>query len=74
MPIELRDVDEIRKEAREIMAVKGISARQIMRDTGISHVTVNAFLKGDKNTYEATIIKLCLYLGLDWDKKTGVAA
>lgn len=51
---------------REKMARDGISARKVMRDTGISHVSVNKFLKGQGRTLDQTVIKLCLYLSLDW--------
>jgi DNA-binding Xre family transcriptional regulator len=70
----LRPVDEIRKEVIETMAGKGISARQIMRDTGISHVTVNRFLRGEGDTRPHTIVKLCLHLGLDWHQRKGQAS
>ena len=69
MSLHMRDTDEIRKEVREKMALEGISARQVMRETGISHVTVNGFLNGTVDTWDATIIKLCIYLGLRWDKQ-----
>jgi len=38
-------------------------------DTGISHVTVNKFLRGEGETLDQTVIKLCLYLSLDWYSK-----
>jgi len=63
---EMKDRAILRREVKEEMAKRGISARQIMRDTGISHVTVNKFLRGEGDTLEQTIIKLCLYLALDW--------
>lgn len=66
MPYQMRDVHAIRRDALEAMAVRGISARQIMRDTGISHVTVNRFLRGDGDTRPQTVVKLCLHLGLKW--------
>lgn len=65
--VQVRPYDEIRKEMREVMGGKGISARQLMEDTGISHVTINNFLNGRVKTYEAIVIKLCLHLGLKWD-------
>lgn len=71
MPYEMRDVRDIRRDALEMMAVRGISARQIMRDTGISHVTVNRFLRGDGDTRPQTVVKLCLYLALDWHSTVG---
>lgn len=66
MPYGLRDASELRREALEAMAERGISARQIMRDTGISHITVNRFLRGEGETRPQTVVKLCLYLALDW--------
>jgi transcriptional regulator with XRE-family HTH domain len=62
----MRDIEAIRRDVREKMAKDGISARQVMRDTGISHVTINKFLKGQADTHDQTVIKLCLYLSLDW--------
>lgn len=66
---EMKSRAAIRREVKETMAMRGISARQIMRDTGISHVTVNKFLRGEGETLDQTIIKLCLYLSLDWYRK-----
>lgn len=63
---EMKSRARLRKEVKETMARRGISARQIMRDTRISHVTVNKFLRGEGDTLDQTIIKLCLYLSLDW--------
>lgn len=68
MALEMRDIDALRKEVREVMATRSISARQIMRDTGISHVTVNKFLHGKGFTHDGTVIKLCLFLRVDWYK------
>jgi DNA-binding Xre family transcriptional regulator len=64
----MRDIDALRKEVREVMATQSISARQIMRETGISHVTVMKFLHGKGFTHDGTIIKLCLFLGVCWYK------
>ena len=69
MSLEMRDMDDIRKDVKEIMAKNNISARQIQREIGISQVTVNNFLKRRGNTYDQTVIKLCLYLSLNWYKK-----
>lgn len=63
---QMRPIDEIRKDVIEAMATRDISARQIMRDTGISHLTVNRFLRAEGDTRPQTIVKLCLHLGLDW--------
>jgi len=63
---DMKSKAQLRREVKEAMALRGISARQIMRDTGISHVTVNKFLRGDGDTLDQTVIKLCLYLSLDW--------
>lgn len=62
----MKPADEIRREVIDAMASGRVSARQIMRDTGISHVTVNTFLKGERDTQPQTIVKLCRYLALDW--------
>lgn len=70
MSLHMRDTDDIRKEVREAMALKGISARRIMRETGISTRTIADFLSGTTETYDATVIKLCIYLGLKWDQKS----
>ncbi len=61
-------MDVLRKNALEVMAAKSISGRQIMRETGISHVTVAKFLHGKGVMRDATIIQLCLFLGVDWYK------
>lgn len=66
MSLGLRPTDDIRKDVVEAMARNGISARQIMRETGISHLTVNRFLRGIGDARPQTIVKLCLHLGLDW--------
>jgi DNA-binding Xre family transcriptional regulator len=68
MSIEMRGMDDIRKDVKEVMATKNISARQIQRERGISQVTVNNFLKGRGKTYDQTVIKLCLHLSLTWYK------
>ncbi len=70
MSLGLRPVEDIRKDVIETMAKKGISARKIMRDTGISHLTVNKFLRGEGKTRPQTIVKLCLHLGLSWHQAT----
>jgi transcriptional regulator with XRE-family HTH domain len=72
--LNLRPLDDIRKEMREKMAKDGISARKIMRECGISHVTINGFLNGTLQTQDATVIKLCLYLGLNWDSRREISA
>lgn len=54
------------------MAERDISARQIMRETGISHVTVNKFLRGKGDTRLQTVVKLCRHLGLDWHSQSEV--
>lgn len=69
MQAQMRDVADIRREVVEAMADSGISARQIMRDTGISHVTVNKFLRGIGRTQATTVVKLCRYLSLSWHKE-----
>jgi len=69
MQSQMRDLAEIRREMVEHMADNGISARQIMRDTGISHVTVNKFLRGIGRTQTATVVKLCRHLSLSWHKE-----
>lgn len=66
MPYDMRPVTDLRKEVIEAMTRKGISARKIMRDTGLSHITVNKFLRGEGGTRDQTVVKLCLYLGLNW--------
>jgi len=63
---QMRPIDEIRKDVIETMAARDISARQIMRETGISHLTVNKFLRAEGETRPQTVVKLCLHLGLDW--------
>jgi len=63
---QMRPIGEIRKEVIETMATRDISARQIMRETGISHLTVNKFLRAEGETRPQTVVKLCLHLGLDW--------
>lgn len=68
MPYEMRDEDGIRKDVKEVMAMKSISARQIMRESGLSHVTVNKFLRSEGYTHESTVIKLCIFLGVNWYK------
>jgi len=69
MSVPLRDLSEIRRDVLETMAAKGISARQIMRETGISHVTVNKFLRAKGRTLPTTVIKLCRHLSLDWHQE-----
>jgi len=66
MSHQLRPANDLRRDVLEAMAKKSISARQIMRETGISHITVNRFLRGIGETRPATIVKLCQHLGLDW--------
>ena len=66
---QMKDRATLRRDVKEEMARRGISARQIMRETGISHVTVNKFLRGEGETLDQTVIKLCLYLSLDWYSK-----
>ena len=74
MATQMRPVDEIRKDVIETMALRDISARQIMRETGISHLTVNKFLRAEGETRPQTIVKLCLHLGLDWHQPEKASA
>lgn len=66
---QMRPIGEIRKDVIESMAARDISARQIMRETGISHLTVNKFLRAEGETRPQTVVKLCLHLGLDWHQR-----
>ena len=69
MSYPLRDLAEIRRDVLEAMAERGISARQIMRETGISSNTVTKFLRGEGTAWPQTVVKLCRYLSLDWYRK-----
>lgn len=71
---QMRPISEIRRDVIETMATRDISARQIMRETGISHVTVNRFLRGEGETRPQTVVKLCLHLGLSWHQPERVGA
>ena len=68
MPLQMRDYDEIRKDAREAMAQRRLSIRHIQRETGISQVTLSGFFSGRLRTQDGIVIKLCLYLGVPWSR------
>ncbi len=71
---QMRPIGEIRKDVIEAMAARDISARKVMRDTGISHNTVNKFLRGEGDTRPQTVVKLCLHLGLVWHQPQNAEA
>lgn len=74
MSFQMRPYNELRRDVLQVMAEEDISARKIMRETGISHITVNRFLRGIGETRPQTVVKLCQYLGLDWYRPEEVEA
>lgn len=55
----------MKNNLKAILAIKGIKANQMSRDTGISETTISKLVRGNtRGIYFDTLETICVYLGV----------
>lgn len=55
----------LKTQVQQVMSSRGMSRRRLARETGLNKRTVGDFLDGTAETRRASVVAICVHLGID---------